>query len=308
MNPSTKRTRAFDAAQKALVVAVYLSVALCSAAAHACAESREDILIADFEGETFGSWKTTGTAFGSGPARGTLTGQMAVSGFQGKGLVNSFHGGDGSTGTLSSPPFEIMRPYLNFLIGGGKFPGQTCMELLLEDKPVRTATGPNDRPGGSENLDWSSWDVTGLLGKTVTLRITDTHQGGWGHVSVDHIVQSDTNRGLETITRRIVLERRFFHLPVKRDAPLRPVKYIWGGHNLSVFEIRLPQAGQDPDFWVFIEEPRAKGLTFFFDSSLPAGSKALETITQSDDPPGRKDVPRERPAAIPLHLPPRLAQ
>ena len=34
--------------------------------------SAEEILIADFEGETYGQWKVTGDAFGSGPARGTL--------------------------------------------------------------------------------------------------------------------------------------------------------------------------------------------------------------------------------------------
>ena len=36
-------------------------------------------------------------------AHGTLPGQMDVSGFKGKGLVNSFHQGDVTTGTLTSP-------------------------------------------------------------------------------------------------------------------------------------------------------------------------------------------------------------
>ncbi|MGP0064389.1 MAG: hypothetical protein ACLQGP_12430, partial [Isosphaeraceae bacterium] len=39
-----------------------------------------DILIADFEGPTYGDWKTTGEAFGPGPALGTLRGQMPVDG------------------------------------------------------------------------------------------------------------------------------------------------------------------------------------------------------------------------------------
>ena len=30
----------------------------------------EDILIADFEGKTYGDWKVTGQAFGPGPAAG----------------------------------------------------------------------------------------------------------------------------------------------------------------------------------------------------------------------------------------------
>ena len=55
--------------------------------------------------------------------RGTLPNQMAVSGFQGHGLVNSYIGGDRSTGTLESPQVKIDRRYINFLIGGGHHPG-----------------------------------------------------------------------------------------------------------------------------------------------------------------------------------------
>ncbi|MFN7629099.1 MAG: hypothetical protein ACK5PZ_19910, partial [Pirellula sp.] len=53
------------------------------------ATAADDILIADFETETYEPWKATGEAFGPGPAKGTLPGQMHVDGFQGKGLVNS---------------------------------------------------------------------------------------------------------------------------------------------------------------------------------------------------------------------------
>ena len=76
-------------------------------------------VFADFEGADYGSWTTTGTAFGSGPAHGTLPGQQTVSGFQGNGLVNSFLDFDGSQGTLTSPRFTIGRDYVNFLVGGG---------------------------------------------------------------------------------------------------------------------------------------------------------------------------------------------
>src|SRR5215218_5699337 len=76
-------------------------------------------VFADFEGADYGSWTTTGTAFGSGPAHGALPGQQTVSGFQGNGLVNSFIDFDSSQGTLTSPPFTIGRDYVNFLIGGG---------------------------------------------------------------------------------------------------------------------------------------------------------------------------------------------
>ena len=91
-----------------------------------------------------------------------------------------------------------------------------------------------------------------------------------------------------------MLNGRYFHLPVKRDAPPRQVKFMWDGHNLSVFEIRLPEAGQVPDFWVFIEEPEMRELTFSFEAMLPVGSKALEMITQSENPPDADKMYREK--------------
>src|SRR5262249_37192264 len=151
---------------------------------------RPDLVIADFEGDTYGDWTTTGTAFGKGPARGTLPNQMPVTGFLGKGLVNSYVGGDASTGTLTSPEFTLDRKFSSFLIGGGKHPG-TRIDLIVAGKTVRTATGSNDRPGGSEQLDWHTWDVSELAGKKAILRIVDEETGGWGHINIDHIVQSD---------------------------------------------------------------------------------------------------------------------
>jgi hypothetical protein len=93
------------------------------------AAERPDILIADFEGKDYGDWKSTGEAFGPGPAHGTLPNQMPVTGYLGKGLVNSYFGGDKSTGTLTSPSLKIERRFLNFLVGGGRHPGETCINL-----------------------------------------------------------------------------------------------------------------------------------------------------------------------------------
>src|SRR4051812_45656518 len=165
-----------------------LSLALLAVAL--LAADRPDVLVEDFEGETYGKWKAEGEAFGKGPARGTLPGQMPVSGYLGKGLVNSFLRGDGARGTLTSPPVTVSRRYVNFLIGGGGHAGKTCMNLLLDGKVVRTATGPNTEPGGSERLDWHTWDVQDLLGKSVVFQIVDDPTGGWGDRNADHIRQS----------------------------------------------------------------------------------------------------------------------
>ena len=75
-----------------------------------------------FESGSYGNWTTSGTAFGTAPATGTLPNQQTVTGFPGTHVVNSFNGGDASTGTLSSPTFTISKAHLNFLVGGGDHP------------------------------------------------------------------------------------------------------------------------------------------------------------------------------------------
>jgi hypothetical protein len=158
---------------------------------HESATPDNDILIADFEGRNYGKWKTEGAAFGSGPAQGTIGGQMVVSGFLGNGLVNSFLPNDAPTGRLISPAFTIDRKFIRFLIGGGGYAGKTCMNLLVDGNPVRSAVGPNVVGGGSESLSWKHWDVSDLAGKRAFLEIVDNHSGGWGHINVDHLFQSN---------------------------------------------------------------------------------------------------------------------
>jgi fructan beta-fructosidase len=258
----------------------------------ASAADRPDILIADFEGDTYGDWKTTGQAFGKGPARGTLPGQMPVTGFLGKGLVNSFHGGDKSTGTLTSPPFKVERKYISFLIGGGKFPGKTCINLLVDGKVVRTATGPNDQPGGSEALDWHSWDVAEWQGKNAVIQIVDDATGGWGHINIDHIVQGDRKRTTEPMRREIAVEKRYLNLPVKNGAPKRRVRFEVGGETMREFDIEL--AEEKPDFWTFADVSPFRGKKLVIATKLPDGSKALEQIAASDEIAGAADLYREK--------------
>jgi fructan beta-fructosidase len=108
----------------------------------------------DFEGTGFGTWTADGTAFGQGPATGAVDGQGAVTGFDGKGLANSFHSGDGTTGTLTSPQFTVDSPYLNFKIGGGRHPHEagTVME-----QPAPEGTVLADFEGGT----YGGWTATG---------------------------------------------------------------------------------------------------------------------------------------------------
>jgi uncharacterized protein (DUF608 family) len=131
-----------------------------------------------------------GPAFVGRPSKGTGPDQQTVSGFRGKGLINTFDSsGDSSIGTLTSPAFEVTKDYIHFLVGGGRHPGKTCLQLLADDKVVRSTTGEN-----SEQMKWAAWKVTEFKGKQVRIRIVDEETGAWGHILVDHIVMTDARR------------------------------------------------------------------------------------------------------------------
>ena len=264
-----------------------------------------DLLIADFEGESYGDWTVTGEAFGPGPARGTLPGQMPVDGFQGRGLVNSFYRGDATTGTLTSPPFTLQRQFIAFLIGGGKDAERTCLNLLIDGQIVRTATGPNDRPGGSETLARESWDVSEFAGKTAVLQIVDQATGGWGHINVDHIVQTDRKPpGLLTNARRtFTIAHRYLHFPIKNGAPKRVVTTLVDGRVVVRNDIEL--APTEPDWWAFMDVSAWRGQTLTLEvDKLPEDSTALSAIEHSDTIKGGEDLYRE-PLRGQFHFSPR---
>lgn len=242
-----------------------------------------EVVIADFESDTYGDWQVTGDCFGAGPARGTLPSQMTVSGYQGQGLVNSYVGGDRTTGTLTSPPFKIERRYINFLIGGGKDAEKTCLNLLIDGKVVRSATGPNDKPGGSEALAPDAWDVSDLLGQSAVIQIVDQATGGWGHINVDQIVQSDTPPSdlLVDATRELTFEKRFLNLPIKNGGPKRHLSVLVEGQPPLNLEIELADGA--PDWWTALDIAPSQGKKVVLKiDKLPATSTGLSSIEQAD--------------------------
>ncbi|MBL8762672.1 MAG: hypothetical protein JNM07_00195 [Phycisphaerae bacterium] len=156
------------------------------------ASDRPDRVLADFEGDDFEGWTVEGEAFGPRPSRGTEPDQQTVKGFVGRGLVNTFRGGNGTvagdrfTGTATSPEFVIDRRYLQFRIGGGAHAGKTCVNLIVDGQIVRTATGRN-----SELLEPRMWDLSQFQGRRARVQIVDAATAEWGHVNVDALRLSD---------------------------------------------------------------------------------------------------------------------
>ena len=279
----------------ALLAGIFTSIA-----AHAAA----DVVFADFESENYGAWKVEGEAFGTAPAHGALPGQMAVEGFEGKGLANSFNKGDDSTGTLTSPEFKIERRTISFLIGGGAFEGRTCVNLLVDGRVVRSQSGPNASPGGSERLELQAWDVSEFTGKTAHLQIVDNAKGGWGHVNLDQIIFSDRKVPVQVKnpTREITIEKHFLHLPVKAGAKKHRVAVLVDGVVVRDFEIEL---ADDPQWWAHLDVSAWAGRKAAIRVDwLPEDATALASIKQSDIIWNAGDVYRE-PLRAQFHFSPR---
>lgn len=253
----------------------------------------EDAVVADFESGDFGTWEAKGDAFGKAPASGAMDGQMNVSGFQGHGFASSFHGGDDTTGTLTSPKFTAGKKYLNFLIGGGGFAGETCVNLLVGSKVVRTAAGPNINPGGSEHLDWITWDISELGGKSVQVEIVDKRKGGWGHISADQFVQSDTP-AVMAIKQEFTVNQRYLIWPVSLDTKQKKRFFLTlDGEDkpFTYYDICLTN---NPDFWVFTDLANFQGRKITVTGNLPGGlERAWKKVVLSPTYPGEKEIYQE---------------
>ncbi|MFI6033521.1 GH32 C-terminal domain-containing protein [Streptomyces sp. NPDC051315] len=168
-------------------------------------------VLQDFEGPGFGAWTTAGTAFGEGPAAGALAGQGAVDGFDGKGLANSFHGGDAATGTLTSPPFTVARPYLNFRVGGGRHPHEPG--TVMEQGPPPEGTVLADFEGGTYG-DWTTTgDAFGQAPATGTLPGQQEVSGFLGGGLVNTFLNGDSTTGTLT-SPEFTLDKDYVNLLV----------------------------------------------------------------------------------------------
>lgn len=157
----------------------------------------EDVLFEDFESEIYEGWTAEGTAFGSGPqSQATTPSYQGDLGAVGKRWVNSHNmrdnvdvaRGDKHVGTLTSKDFLIERPLIKFLVGGGNHQDETCVNLIIDGKVVRSQTGFNQN-----KMRPAQFDVAEFVGKQAAIQVVDKKKGGWGNIGIDHIVFSGGN-------------------------------------------------------------------------------------------------------------------
>ena len=90
------------------------------------------------------------------------------------------NGSDRMTGVVESPVFVITGPKMSMVVGGGNHSNTYVALYTLDGKERFRATGKRD-----ETMVPIEWDVSGLLGQKVFLKVVDNNTGGWGHITLD---------------------------------------------------------------------------------------------------------------------------
>jgi hypothetical protein len=124
-----------------------------------------------------------GVAFGKGPVRGPVEHQSPVSGAQGAGFLDSFHGGDGSRGRVTLPWFTVPREPVLVMVGGGSRCERTYVGLEVDGKIIARACGRED-----EVLRPALLTTRGSAGQRGRVVIVDDDDGPWGHVLADDVM------------------------------------------------------------------------------------------------------------------------
>lgn len=165
----------------------FLVAAWLLAVAPLIAGAADDLPIGHFGGNSYGDWTAEGEAFKRGPASGEMLGKLEIENAPpGAAVASSEVDGDGPRGRLTSPEFTIARRYVAYTIAGGNDERATCLDLLVDGKVVRSATGWR-----SDRLVPGSWDVSEFAGRVARVRIVDEASGDWGHVNVGRVDQTD---------------------------------------------------------------------------------------------------------------------
>jgi len=158
-----------------------------------------EIEICDFDEEHFNKlrewgWKIDGQAFGDEPKKATKLVRQRVGAFSGRYLLSSLFRGDSLTGRVVSPPFRIELSHIEALLSGGQRPRQACVNVLVGDRVVRTATGRDD-----DLFETVAFDVSELVDEEARIEIVDNARGLWGHINVDRIRQTQQPRATRVI-------------------------------------------------------------------------------------------------------------
>jgi non-lysosomal glucosylceramidase len=170
------------------------------------ASKRPDVPFEDWSHDTYVGWTVEGNAFGTGPIRkseipdyqGDVGGDTdrVVNSHASAGTAPEVGSRDSATGTLTSRKFMIERKFINFWIGGGGHKDKTCMNVIVDGKVARSATGMNDN-----KMTLQSLNVSDMEGKEAVIQIVDAETGGWGNIGIGRITFCDQQAHREQLEK-----------------------------------------------------------------------------------------------------------
>ncbi len=139
----------------------------------------------DFESGTLDQWEIISGSFGKIVSdRAAFHNVNQPYNKQGVYFLSTLETPDGSpsdlyTGELRSMPFRLHSPRVSFLVGGGHN-GASISICQADGTVIRTASGSN-----SETMNRIEWELNDCVGQELFLKIVDTNQGSWGHITFD---------------------------------------------------------------------------------------------------------------------------
>ena len=162
-------------------------------------EGEEDLIIEDFE-KRRGNWTFEGSAF-EGYGHGDYwhpgrfdRGMLRTRGHRGQALLKSWgrdgRNVDGQMGRALSPPFKLERNFIRFMMSGGRNPGKISVNLLVDGKGIRSASGNN-----SNQLEAVAFEISQFKEKEAQVEVIDQSTEPWGHVCIDDLVQTNDSAG-----------------------------------------------------------------------------------------------------------------
>lgn len=165
-----------------------MSFLLCLTILNLVAASKfDDIQISPPQNVGLSGWQVKGTCFKNGLLDREAAKKLGIWNALDDAIISSKSEGDSPMGEMTSPPFKISSRYISFRVSGGNYEHSTCINLVVAGKVVKSSVG--DR---TDKMTPKSWDVSQWMGKSAQVQILDVATGDWGHIDVDHIIQTNT--------------------------------------------------------------------------------------------------------------------
>ena len=240
----------------------------------------DDILIADFEGDSYGEWKVEGQAFGQRPTTAETAKAYGISGFKGDGLASSWL--DRSLkplGKLTSPAFTIERDYINMRLGGSPFKGAGGVKIIVDGQEVVDRQAVKGHA-----LNDTSISVKAYKGKNASIVIYDGSPGYWGLILVDDIRQSDTKVGFEKVTKEMEITRKLLLFPVANSGSRRPISITVDGILVHRLDACLAMNKEEVAWWGYLDMSDMIGKVASISLEEKIGGSLRAMIECADEP------------------------